>query len=74
MAEDKATALCQQIVNQLVYQIEEYQNNGFEIVGMIGISGSPTCGVETTEHLLVLVLIWHTLTSVKMIYSPDLRL
>jgi predicted secreted protein len=48
MAEAAGTALCQEIVRGLVYQIEEYRKNGFEIVGVVGINGSPTCGVETT--------------------------
>jgi predicted secreted protein len=48
MAEQAAGSLCQKIVDELVVQIEEYQKNGFDIVGIVGINGSPTCGVETT--------------------------
>jgi predicted secreted protein len=48
MAETAGITLCQEIVRNLVYQIEEYRKNGFEIVGIVGINGSPTCGVETT--------------------------
>ncbi len=48
MAAEQGQALCNKIAGNLVYQIEEYLKNGFEVVGVIGINGSPTCGVETT--------------------------
>lgn len=48
MAEDQARTLCHKLVSDLVFQIEEYQRHGFELVGVVGINGSPTCGVETT--------------------------
>lgn len=48
MNEEKAKILCQSLVDFVVYQIEEYIKNGFEIVGLIGINGSPTCGIETS--------------------------
>jgi predicted secreted protein len=48
MAEDQAKTLCRKLAIDLIYQAEEYQKNGFELVGVIGINGSPTCGVETT--------------------------
>jgi predicted secreted protein len=38
------------LVNDIVYQMEEYQKFDFDIVGLIGINGSPTCGVETTWY------------------------
>lgn len=41
-------AFCRGLANSLVDQIEDYRKNGFEIVGLAGINGSPTCGVETT--------------------------
>jgi len=40
--------LCGKISYDLIYQIKQYQLNGFKVVGMLGINGSPTCGVETT--------------------------
>lgn len=46
MVEEQGQALCQEIVHDLVYQIEEYRHNGFEVIGIVGINGSPTCGVE----------------------------
>lgn len=48
MNEEPARALCHAMINDLIYQISEYQKNAFKIVGIVGINGSPTCGVETT--------------------------
>lgn len=40
--------LCGKISYDLIYQIKQYQLNGFTVIGMLGINGSPTCGVEST--------------------------
>jgi len=40
--------LCGKISYDLIYQIKQYKLNDFEVIGMLGINGSPTCGVETT--------------------------
>jgi predicted secreted protein len=48
MSEEQARTICRKIVDDLVYQLVEYRKNGFELVGVLGINGSPTCGVETT--------------------------
>jgi predicted secreted protein len=37
------------IVDQVVYQIEEYREKDFDILGIMGINRSPSCGVETTS-------------------------
>ena len=37
------------LVKDLVFQITEYNNHGFEILGIIGIDRSPSCGVDTTS-------------------------
>jgi len=37
------------IVDQVVFQIEEYRKNGFALLGIMGINRSPSCGVETTS-------------------------
>ena len=37
------------LIQSLVYQIDEYLKNGFEIKGIIGINRSPSCGVESTS-------------------------
>jgi len=33
---------------EIVFQLEEYIQYGFKIVGIIGVNRSPSCGVETT--------------------------
>ena len=38
----------EKIVNSFVDMIKEYINNGYEIVGIYGIAGSPSCGVNLT--------------------------
>ena len=32
-----------------MYQLEEYRRHGFEILGIVGVNRSPSCGVETTS-------------------------
>ncbi len=39
----------QLLIGQIVYQIEEYLKHNFNIIGLIGINRSPSCGVETTS-------------------------
>lgn len=56
MNEESSRNLCHQIVSNIIYQIDEYRKHGFQIIGLVGINCSPTCGVETTwsndrEHL-----------------------
>ncbi|MCE5189280.1 MAG: DUF523 domain-containing protein [Eubacteriales bacterium] len=41
--------MLQTLVDSVVYQIEEYRRNQFEILGIVGINRSPSCGVETTS-------------------------
>ena len=48
MAEEENQAVCRALAQSLVFQVEQYQKNGFEVVGLLGINGSPTCGIETT--------------------------
>ncbi|MEA4909824.1 MAG: hypothetical protein GYA17_10990 [Chloroflexi bacterium] len=40
-------AVCRQLAAGLGYQVEQYRRNGFEVLGVLGVNGSPTCGVET---------------------------
>jgi len=37
------------MVNDLIYQVKEYQKNNFTICGIIGVDRSPSCGVNTTS-------------------------
>jgi len=48
MSKDKAQKFCIKLTKEIICQVEEYQKNDFEIVGLVGINGSPTCGIETT--------------------------
>lgn len=37
------------LVRRVVHQIAEYNRNGFDIVGIVGMNRSPCCGVNTTS-------------------------
>jgi hypothetical protein len=50
----------QQLARDVAAEIADHQDSGLEPVGVIGIAGSPSCGVHTTldlpaalEHLVV---------------------
>lgn len=49
MNKPDAVEILNKLVNQVVFQIEEYINNGFSVAGVIGINRSPSCGVNTTS-------------------------
>jgi predicted secreted protein len=36
------------VVQDVIFQIKEYRFQGFEIVGIVGKNGSPSCGVESS--------------------------
>lgn len=44
---NKLTAI--EILNKVVFQIDEYIKNGFSVAEVIGINRSPSCGVNTTS-------------------------
>lgn len=48
MKEEPAQNRCRMMADDIVYQVEEYLKHGFVVAGIIGINGSPTCGVEST--------------------------
>ena len=48
MTEPAAQAIVRRIARNVVQQIVDYRDNGFTVVGIVGINGSPTCGVETS--------------------------
>lgn len=50
MTEEKARCLCKLIIEDMMHQMMEYREFGFDIAGLVGINGSPTCGVETTWY------------------------
>jgi predicted secreted protein len=37
-----------QIIDNVIYQIRQYQFQGFEVLGILGKQGSPSCGVTMT--------------------------
>lgn len=37
------------LVEQAVFQVEQYRRHGFQVLGVVGIDRSPSCGVETTS-------------------------
>ena len=39
------------LARRVVHEIEDYRRSGFEVVGVIGVGSSPTCGVTTTLDL-----------------------
>ncbi len=45
----EAAVRLQPFLDQIIYMIREYQWQGFQIVGILGKNGSPSCGVETTS-------------------------
>ncbi|HTP89506.1 MAG TPA: hypothetical protein VMJ34_21295 [Bryobacteraceae bacterium] len=47
MNQPEAVELCGRLAAGVVEQIDEYRRHGFEVAGIVGVNGSPTCGVET---------------------------
>jgi len=43
-------ALCRRILEPVRAQVQAYRQAGYEIVGLIGIGNSPSCGVQTTHE------------------------
>lgn len=39
-------ACCREVASQVAQQMEQYVRHGFTVVGVLGVNGSPTCGVE----------------------------
>lgn len=39
---------CRSLAHQVTLELLEYQRNGVTILGIIGLDGSPTCGVSAT--------------------------
>jgi predicted secreted protein len=48
MSEEGSRRTCRNLVGGVMQQLDEYRKHTFEIVGLVGINGSPSCGVETT--------------------------
>ena len=44
---------CKQIASSTASQVEEYVRNGFKVLAVLGVEGSPTCGVEANLGILI---------------------
>ncbi|KPV61686.1 MAG: hypothetical protein AOA66_1656 [Candidatus Bathyarchaeota archaeon BA2] len=40
---------CRQIASGIADQVQEYSRNGFKVLAVLGVDGSPTCGVDETS-------------------------
>lgn len=49
MSEKGNVRILQQKAEEMVVQIQEYQKYDFEVLGLIGVDRSPSCGIETTS-------------------------
>ena len=50
MRESPARQIIGQIACDIAQQIADYHRHGFSVIGVVGINGSPSCGVETNWH------------------------
>ena len=48
MKEPAAQAIVVRIAKNTARQVADYLRNSFSLIGVLGINGSPSCGVETT--------------------------
>lgn len=48
MSREANVELLRQKAEEIVTEVQEYASHGFEILGLIGVNRSPSCGVETT--------------------------
>lgn len=39
---------CRKIFQPYVEQLQDYISNGYEIIGLLGVEGSPSCGISMT--------------------------
>jgi predicted secreted protein len=65
--------LCLQIANETVRAIKEYVENGYQVVGILGINQSPTCSIEDEPgHLIeaIVALLKKERLAVPMIDLP----
>lgn len=47
MEKSDGRVCCRDIASRVAHQMEQYARNGFSVLGVLGVNGSPTCGVET---------------------------
>lgn len=39
---------CRELLEPIVYQVKDFLNNGYTVAAVVGIDGSPSCGVRYT--------------------------
>lgn len=49
LVKGNSMVIINKLVDQIIYQIEQYVRNGFTVLGIIGINRSPSCGINTTS-------------------------
>ena len=49
MQQQPAAGRLQALVEQVLWQISEYEAHGFTVCGIVGMNRSPCCGVDTTS-------------------------
>lgn len=45
---NSSSTIIENLVNQITLQIKEYTKHEFNVLGVVGINRSPTCGISTT--------------------------
>ncbi len=45
--------LCKRISHDAINQIKEYLDNGYEVIGLMGINESPSCSIRGVEGILM---------------------
>ena len=48
MGEPAARDACRALAGEVAREVEEYLRHGFEVVGLVGIDGSPSCAAHVT--------------------------
>ena len=49
MVSEASVSVLRQKAEEIAMQVMEYRKHGFEVLGLIGVDRSPSCGVETTS-------------------------
>jgi predicted secreted protein len=44
------------LARHVANQVQDYVAAGYEVLGIIGVDGSPSCGVQTTRNILAVLL------------------
>lgn len=48
MKREDVRTRCRKLAEGVIYQVEEYLKHDFQVMGVVGINRSPSCGVEST--------------------------